>query len=97
LQKRERPDKNEKVSGMPSTKNVGGKAADTHSAIRGLRGDCLNSSHTLKHCGVISLGALSGLHLQKYDQEDTQPGDRMMRTSVATPTSFFFSSSLDAA
>jgi hypothetical protein len=29
------------------------------------RGCRLNSSHALKHCGVISLGALSGLHLIK--------------------------------
>jgi hypothetical protein len=35
---------------------------------RELRGRHLNGSHTLKHCGVVSLRALSGLNL-KFFQE----------------------------
>jgi hypothetical protein len=45
----------------PSRKGECEKAADSHSAMQGRR---LNGSDTLKHCGVISLRALCGLHLK---------------------------------
>ncbi len=71
------PRRTRKEAGCHQRKTYVGRQQTLILQYGGLRGNCLNSSHTLKHCGVISLGALSGLHLQKYDQDDTQPGDRI--------------------
>jgi hypothetical protein len=60
LTKFQKPEKKEQVS-MGRQGGEDEKAADTHSAMRAGR---LNGSDTLKHCGVISLRALGGLHLK---------------------------------